>query len=65
VKADAVSYRAAHKADVIDATTGVNFSEVQNLRKLASGKTRAQVREELMESRRNAPARSIWETIVI
>jgi hypothetical protein len=50
---------------VIDATTGVNFSEVQNLRKLASGKTRAQVREELMESRRNAPARSIWETIVI
>lgn len=59
VQAELFAYRAAHKDDFIDYSTGVNLTDLRKQMGQTSGKTREQVRAELMESRRNPSAQNL------
>ncbi|MGQ0708868.1 MAG: hypothetical protein ACT4NV_03885 [Rhodoferax sp.] len=65
LKSDLLAHRAAHKGDVVDSITGVNWADLRKQMGQTAGKSREQVREEVVQARRTPVARAYWEGIVL
>lgn len=59
-----MAQREANKGQAIEPTTGINLTTLEKSMHSTDGKTRVQVKADLEQARRNAPARPYWENLL-